>query len=94
MSGFGRGSQWYQNVLASDPFEVRIARLRFKPRVRQLESDEAADVLAAYERRNRVAAPLVRAILSKLTGFRYDGSVSARRRAVHVLPLVAFRPRD
>ena len=34
MSGFGRSSQWYRNVLATDPVEVCIARLRFAPQVR------------------------------------------------------------
>jgi deazaflavin-dependent oxidoreductase (nitroreductase family) len=94
MSGFGRGSQWYRNVLAVDPVEVRVARLRFAPRVRALDEDEAVRVVAAYERRNRLAAPLLRAVLSKTAGFRYDGSDSARRRLVRELPLVAFRPRD
>lgn len=94
MSGFGRTSQWYRNVLATDPVEVRIARQRFTPRVRQLDEDEAARALADYEERNRLAARLVRAVLSKLGGFRYDGSESARRRLVQVLALVAFRPRN
>ncbi|MGH2879259.1 MAG: nitroreductase family deazaflavin-dependent oxidoreductase, partial [Solirubrobacteraceae bacterium] len=94
MSGFGRGSQWYRNVLATDPIEVRIARLRFAPRVRQLDAEEAARVLAGYEQRNRIAASFLRRVLSKVAGFRYDGSESARRRLVQALPLLAFRPRD
>jgi len=93
MSGFGRGAQWYRNVLASGPVEVRIGRLRFPAQVRELDADEAALALAGYERRNRLAAPVVRAVLSKLAGFRYDSSESARRRLAGVLPLVAFRPR-
>jgi hypothetical protein len=92
MAGFGRDSQWYMNVLVSAPVEVRIAQLRFEPQVRQLDADEATRVLAAYEGRNRVVAPVVRTVLSRLAGFRYDGSESARRRLVQVLPLVAFRP--
>jgi deazaflavin-dependent oxidoreductase (nitroreductase family) len=94
MSGFGPKSQWYRNVLAVDPVEVRIARLRFAPEVRRLDVGEAAAVLAGYEDRNRLAAPLVRAVLSRLTGFRYRGSESDRREAVQLLPLVAFRPRE
>lgn len=94
VSGFGRTSQWYRNVLARDPVEVRIARLRFVPRMRQVDDNEAASVLADYERRNRIAAPVLRVAFSKLAGFRYDGSESARRRLVQVLPLVAFRPCD
>ncbi len=56
--------------------------------------EEAAFVLAGYEGRNRFATPLIRAVLSRLAGFRYDGSESARRKIVQALPLVAFRPRD
>jgi deazaflavin-dependent oxidoreductase (nitroreductase family) len=93
MSGFGHRSEWYRNVLAGQAVEVQIARLRFTPSVRPLGSGEAVGVLADYERRNRLAAPLVRAVLSKLIGFRYDGSDAARRRLVQTLPLVAFRPR-
>jgi hypothetical protein len=55
--------------------------------------DEAAGALAGYEQRNPSAARVLRAMLSKAAGFKYDGSESARRRLVEVLPLVAFRPR-
>jgi hypothetical protein len=61
--------------------------------VRQLDADEAVRAVAAYERRNRIVAPILRAVLSKTAGFRYDGSESARRRLVEELPLVALRPR-
>ncbi|HEX8135565.1 MAG TPA: hypothetical protein VF880_19310, partial [Actinomycetes bacterium] len=92
--GFGRGSQWYRNLLAGQGVEVQIGRLRFAPEVRPLAGEEAAGVLADYEQRNRLVAPIVRAVLSKLAGFRYDGSDAARRRLVQSLPLVALRPRD
>jgi len=93
LSGFGHRAQWYRNLLAGQAVEVQIARLRFAPDVRPLDDDEAVGVLADYERRNRLAAPLVRAVLSRLAGFGYDGSDAARRRLVRTLPLVAFRPR-
>ena len=94
VSGFGHGSQWYRNLLAGQGVEVRIGRLRFAPEARPLDGNEAAGVLADYERRNRLVAPLVRAVLSKLAGVGYDGSDAARRRVVQSLPLVALRPRD
>jgi deazaflavin-dependent oxidoreductase (nitroreductase family) len=94
MSGFGPRSQWYRNLLAGQAVEVQIGRLRFAPSVRTLSTDEAVGVLADYERRNRLAVPLVRAVLSNLAGFRYDGSDAAQRRLVYTLPLVALRPRD
>ncbi len=53
---------------------------------------EGAAVLADYERRNRLAAPLVRRILSRLANFGYDGSEAARRELATRLPLVAFSP--
>ncbi|HWB69834.1 MAG TPA: nitroreductase family deazaflavin-dependent oxidoreductase [Solirubrobacterales bacterium] len=92
MSGFGPRSNWYLNVLAGGAEEVRIARLRFHPRARPLEAGEAVGALAGYERRNRLAGPVVRAVLSRLAGFPYDGSQGARQRLVEALPLIAFRP--
>jgi F420H(2)-dependent quinone reductase len=91
MSGFGTGAQWYRNVLADPAVEIRIGRERWPARARTLETDEAVAVLAGYERRNRFAAPIVRTVLSRLAGFRYDGTDAARRRLVGTLPLVAFR---
>jgi deazaflavin-dependent oxidoreductase (nitroreductase family) len=91
MSGFGRDAQWYRNVRADPAVELRIGRERWPARARTLETDEAVAALAGYERRNRLAAPVVRAVLSRLAGFRYDGTDAARRRLVEALPLVAFR---
>ena len=64
--------------------------MRFAPGVRPLELPEAAAVFEDYERRNRLAAPLIRRVLSRMAGFRYDGSPQARLRLVEALPLVAF----
>jgi len=50
-------------------------------------------VLADYERRNRVAGPLIRFVLSRLQGWRYDGSTQVRRRAAEALPVIAFSRR-
>jgi hypothetical protein len=58
-----------------------------------LDTAEATAVLAAYERRNRVAMPIARPILSRLSGVHHDGTDAARRKVVEALPLVAFRPR-
>jgi deazaflavin-dependent oxidoreductase (nitroreductase family) len=91
MSGFGRRAGWYLNVLAGGAEEIRIGGTAFRPQMRQLDTDEAVSVLAAYEHRNRFVAPLVRLVLSRLSGLRYDGSAAARRRLVERLPLVAFR---
>ena len=94
ISGFGRRSNWYRNVLAGGAQEVAIGRIRFTPQTRVLEAEEAGRVLADYERRNRIVAPLIRRLLAKLTGVPYDGSDDARRSVVRRLPLVGFRARE
>ena len=90
--GMGRRAQWYRNVLAGGAVEVAIGRERFVPDHRELPVPEAAAVLEDYERRNRLVAPLVRAALSRLVGWRYDGSRSARERLVAERPILAFAP--
>jgi deazaflavin-dependent oxidoreductase (nitroreductase family) len=92
VSGFGPHAQWFRNVLAGGAEEVRIGRCRFPARARVLDAGEAEAVLAAYERRNRVVAPVVRYVLGRLTGIRHDGSAEARRRIVAALPFVALAP--
>lgn len=91
MSGFGDRSDWLLNVLAGGAEEIRIAASRFRPEVRRLEAEEAVEVIADYERRNRLATPVIHAVLSRLVGFTYDGSPQARERVARSLPLVAFR---
>ena len=91
-AGWGVRTQWLHNVEAGLATEVWIGRRRFVPLYRVLATDEAVRVFADYERRNRLAGPIVRAVLSRLVGWRYDGTPAARRRVVEQLRLVAFRP--
>ena len=90
MSGRGRRAGWYRNVTAGGAVAIEIGGRRFAPELRLLDADEAAAVLAVYERRNRFIAPLVRRVLSRLAGFEYYGSPEARLRLVQELPLVGF----
>ncbi len=94
ISGFGRGANWYRNVLAGGAVEVQIARECWLPQARPLAPTESAEVLADYERRNRLLTPVVRRLLSRLAGIDYDGSSAARLAVVETLPMVAFRPHD
>lgn len=92
MSGFGPRADWLRNVQANGRAEVSIGRSSFQATFRMVSIDEAMAAFAAYERRNRLAAPVMRLVLSRLLGWRYDGTESARRRAAEQLPSVAFRP--
>ena len=92
-AGWGRKTGWLHNVEAGLASEVWIGRERFVPAFRVLATDEGERILADYERRNRLIAPLVRAVISRLVGWRYDGTQASRRRVVEQLSLVGFRPR-
>ena len=90
MSAFGRNADWLRNIEATPGPEVVIASQHFVAAHRFLEEEEAMRVITGYERRNWFIGPIIRAVLSRLLGWRYDGSESARRRLVAQLPLIAF----
>lgn len=94
MSAFGRNAEWLRNIEVLPKFEVFVGSRQFPAAYRFLDTEEAVRVIAGYEQRNWFAVPVVRAVLSRLLGWRYDGSDGARRRLAETLPLVAFRPRS
>jgi deazaflavin-dependent oxidoreductase (nitroreductase family) len=91
MSAFGRNADWLRNIEATPGSEVVIGSQHFVAGHRFLDEEEAMRVLTGYERRNWFIAPIIRGVLSRLLGWRYDGSTSARRQLVAQLPLIAFR---
>ena len=94
LAGLGRSANWYRNLQAQSGSEVAIARERFPATHRTLDQDEAARAVADYERRNALIAPVVRLVLSRLVGWRYDGTEAARQRLTRELPVVALRRAD
>lgn len=93
MSAYGPGADWLRNIQATPDAEVLSGSQRFAATFRVLDAAEAAGVIAGYERRNRLMAPVVRRVLSRFLGWRYDGSDAAHLRAAAQLPVIAFRPR-
>lgn len=91
MAGFGPAADWLRNLAAGGGREVMVGRERFPPLMRRLDEAEAAAVLGRYERHNRLIAPLVRRVLSRLVGWRYTGTDAERARLVQQLPIVALR---
>jgi hypothetical protein len=73
---------------------VVIGSHRFPAVHRILNQKEAVTVLAGYEGRNRWIALVIRPVLSRLLGWRYDGSDEHRRRPAAQLPFIAFGPRQ
>ena len=92
MSGWGRRSDWYRNLMADREAAIDVGRDHFTADHRDLPPTEAVRILAEYERRNRWIAPLLRRVLSRILGWRYDGTAAARTRLVEQLPMVALGP--
>jgi hypothetical protein len=94
VSGFGPRADWLLNLQASRSARLTIGRETFWAGYRILPADEAVDVLAGYEHRNRFARPVVNLVLSRLLCWRYDGSLASRQRAVRELPMFSLTPRE
>lgn len=88
LSGWGRKSDWYRNVEAAGRARITVGRQTMEVRAAILGEREAATVLAGYERRNRLAKPIVRRVLSAMAGFNYDGTDAGRIALVRQLPVV------
>lgn len=94
MAGFGRSTDWYRNLRSGTLATVTIGGRRFPASYREVDEPEAIAVLTAYERRNRLLAPVIRRVLSALVGWRFDDTDAARARLARELPVISFRPRD
>ena len=92
MSAFGPKADWLRNIEAGPCPEVVVGMRRFTADFRVLGPEETVQVIAGYERRNRIVAPIIRSVLSRLLGWRYHGSDNERQRLVGQLPFIAFRP--
>ncbi len=93
MCAFGRNADWLRNIEAHQHPTIVVDSRRFTAAWRFLGEEEAAAAIADYERRNRFMAPVVRAGVSWLAGWRYDASDAARRRLAAQMPYVAFSPK-
>lgn len=92
MSGWGRTSDWYRNVEVAGHARITVGRHTMNVDASVLDDQAAARMVADYERRNRLAGPIVRRVLSQLAGFRYDGTDESRLALVRRLPVVMFTP--
>ena len=86
----GRSANWHQN--AKKPTGRPNSPSAASASHHAIATYQASFVLAEYERRNRLIAPIIRGVLSRLIGRRYDGSDTARRQLVIQLPVIGLRP--
>lgn len=90
VAAWGARSDWFRNITASPPLEVRVGRYRWlRPRHRVLDPAELAAVLADYARRH----PRAWKALAPRIGVATEVSPTTARAAAERFPAVAFAPR-
>lgn len=90
LSAYGERADWYRNMLAHPPLEVRTGGRRYVPEYRLLGVGERLAALRIYQRRYRRA---FRAVM-RLLGYPYDGSEAGLRSLAETVLMVGFRPRQ
>ncbi len=90
--GFGTGSDWYRNLVATPECAIEIGGRRSQRRARPLPPEEGAELMAGYARRHPRAARS----LARFMGFEVDGSEADYREVAGELGLcfVALEPRE
>ena len=86
VSGYGTRTDWYRNLRAGALEAIWLGSRRVSARARFPEDQEAAGVLASYER----AHPRTAKTLLGQLGLSYDGSEAGRVAMMPELPMVAF----
>ena len=85
--GFGKGSDWYQNLQANPLFEAQVRRRRFKATAEELSSDRAGDMMVRFVRRR----PLYSKSVMKMVGISFRTEEELRRVASQMV-LLAVHP--
>jgi deazaflavin-dependent oxidoreductase (nitroreductase family) len=90
-SGFGKASDWYQNIVHNPQVRVQVGRQSWAAVANPLPPEESGTMMADYARRHPAAAKQ----LMRLCGFEVDGT-DADYRAVgrEHIPFVALQPKS
>ncbi len=87
-SGWGKKSDWYQNVTSNPRIKVQVGNKHFTAIAHQLAPDQAGHELLTYARRYRTAFRE----LVKFMGYRSDGSDEDILAIGKIIPMFAFSP--
>jgi len=69
-SGFGKNSDWYQNILKNPDVMIQVGNKTIPVTARVLDPDESGEAMIDYARRNPRAAKE----LMRICGYKVDGS--------------------
>lgn len=87
-SGFGEGSQWFQNLMKTPDVTIQVGRRKLDVHAERLATAAGGDEMVDYAHRHPKAARE----LAQFMGFKVDGSDAEYRAVGEHLPFVAFRP--
>jgi deazaflavin-dependent oxidoreductase (nitroreductase family) len=94
-SGFGVGSNWYQNLLTNPQAEIRVGSRTMNASASVVENPEErkALMLEMQERSNGCGPPqFVRPVLRFFRAFDYDAEIQMAVDEAEALPVVQLRP--
>lgn len=88
-SGWGRGTDWYRNLLSTPHATIQVGRRSMPVTAIPLSEDESTDVMTGYFWKNRAVA---KHLLPRLYGYSVDGSKADYREAAKKVPVIRFIP--
>ena len=89
VSGFGEQADWFRNIQLTPEVEITVGRRCKEALAETLPQEDAERELLDYARRYPLAARL----LTRLLGYRVDGSEEGYRTLARRLKIVRFYPR-
>jgi len=89
-SGWGYGSQWYRNIVATPDVDIQVGRRKLNVQAQTLSPNDAAEILQAYRQKHPFTANQLGQVMGlDIAHAPMDELVGMIRDA---LPIVAFKP--
>jgi deazaflavin-dependent oxidoreductase (nitroreductase family) len=88
VSGFGPGSQWYQNIKSEPRVTIQVGTKKINAVAEQLEKKLAGDAIIAYAQK----FPGNLKTLSRILGYEIDHSPAGYRAFGEQIPVLQFSP--
>jgi deazaflavin-dependent oxidoreductase (nitroreductase family) len=85
--GFGKKSQWYQNLMANPEVSIQVGWRKWPVTAEQLSPQDGAEVFVDFCRRYPGEAKF-----AAMLGYQVDGSEGDYRQMGEMMTFIAFRP--
>lgn len=86
VSGFGPGSNWYQNILHNPQVVIQVGRDRFQAIAQQLSPEQAGKLMLTYYQEH----PGNLKTLSSLLGYEIEFTTQGIQEFGHQIPVIQF----